>query len=95
LCATKVVPGGAIDAGKTVSGLARAAERSGALLFEHAAVDNAAFTPSVELRTKLGILAAHHVLFATNAFSLELTHLDKRAQSAFSLISGAGYSATA
>lgn len=85
LCATKAVPGGTIDAGKTVSGLARAAERSGALLFEHAAVDNAAFTQSVELRSKVGILTAHHVLFATNAFSLELTHLDKRAQSAFTL----------
>ena len=85
LCATKAVPGGSIDPGKAVSGLARAAERSGVPLFEHAVVDDATFNQSVELRTNLGIVTAHHVLFATNAFSLELTHLDKRAQSAFTL----------
>lgn len=85
LCATKAVPGGTIDPGKAVSGLARAAERSGALLFEHAAVDDAAFTQSIELRTNLGMATAHQVLLATNAFSLELTHLQDRAQSAFTL----------
>jgi glycine/D-amino acid oxidase-like deaminating enzyme len=85
LCATKVVPGGTIDPGKAVSNLARAAERSGALLFEYAAVDDAAFHQSIELRTNLGIVTAHQVLFATNAFALELTHLQNRAQSAFTL----------
>jgi gamma-glutamylputrescine oxidase len=85
LCATKAVPGGSIDPGKAVSGLARAAERSGVLLFEHAGVDDATLNQSIELRTNLGIVTAHHVLFATNAFSLELSNLDKRAQSAFTL----------
>ncbi len=85
LCATKAVPGGTIDPGKTVSGLARAAEREGALLFEHANVDDVIFQQQIELRTNLGAVTAHQVLFATNAFSLELTHLQERAQSAFTL----------
>src|ERR1700751_3828384 len=37
------VPGGTADPGKLVSGLARAAERHGALLFEHASVDRIDF----------------------------------------------------
>ena len=37
------VPGGTIDPGKMVSGLARAAEKSGALIFEHARVENVSF----------------------------------------------------
>ena len=78
-------PGGTIDPGKALSGLARAAERSGALLFEHAGVDDAIFQQQIELRTNLGAVTAHQVLFATNAFSLELTQLQERAQSAFTL----------
>ncbi len=85
LCATKHVPGGTIDPGKAVSGLARAAERAGVLLFEHAAVEDATFGNSIEVRSNLGTVSARSVLFATNAFSLELTHLHKRAQAAFTL----------
>jgi glycine/D-amino acid oxidase-like deaminating enzyme len=85
LCVTKEAPGGSIDPGKAVTGLARAAERSGVLLFEHVAVDDVAFGDSIELRTNLGVVAAQKVLFATNAFSLELAHLRERAQPAFTL----------
>ena len=85
LCATKAVPGGTIDPGKAVGGLARAAERLGVLLFEHAAVDDAVLHQQIELRTNLGAVTARQALFATNAFSLELTHLQERAQSAFTL----------
>ncbi len=85
LCATKEVPGGTIDPGKVVSGLARAAERSGVLLFERTAIDDARFNNSIELRTNLGTVTAQKVLFATNAFSLELTRLQDRAQPAFTL----------
>ena len=40
----KEVPGGTINPGKVVSGLARAAERAGALLFEQAAVREVKFS---------------------------------------------------
>ena len=85
LCATKEVPGGTVDPGKAVSGFARAAERLGVQLFEHAAVDDAVFHQQIELHSNVGAIAANQVLFATNAFSLELTHLKERAQSAFTL----------
>jgi glycine/D-amino acid oxidase-like deaminating enzyme len=83
LCATKEVPGGTIDPGKTVSGLARAAERNGALLFEHCNVDDARFAQEVELCTASGLLRANKVLFATNAYSSELSGLKSIAQPAF------------
>jgi glycine/D-amino acid oxidase-like deaminating enzyme len=83
LCATKEVPGGTIDPGKTVSGLARAAERAGALLFEQTAVENARFAEQVELGTSAGPVRAEQVLFAANAFSSELLGLKGKVQPAF------------
>ena len=83
LCATKEVPGGTINPGKTLSGLAAAAQRMGVLLFEETSVDEACFAEGVELFTSAGVLHAKKVLFATNAFSLELTGLQGNAQPAF------------
>jgi len=83
LCATREVPGGTIDPGKTVSGLARAAERHGALLFEHCCVDDARFAGEVELCTAAGLVRAKKALFATNAYSSELNGLKGFAQPAF------------
>jgi glycine/D-amino acid oxidase-like deaminating enzyme len=83
LCAAKEVPGGTIDPGKTVSGLARAAERHGVLLFEHCNVDDARFAEEVELCTAAGLLRAKKALFATNAYSSELNGLHGLTQSAF------------
>jgi glycine/D-amino acid oxidase-like deaminating enzyme len=80
---TKEVPGGTIDPGKTVSGLARAAERSGALLFEHTGVEDVRFGQSAELCTKAGTLRAKKVLFATNAYSSELNGLKDSVDVAF------------
>ncbi|HTP68509.1 MAG TPA: FAD-binding oxidoreductase [Dongiaceae bacterium] len=75
LCATKEVPGGTIDPGKTVSELARAAEQSGVWILENSVVTSANFDnpTQIELRTPVGSLVARRVLFATNAFALELT----------------------
>jgi len=75
LCATKEVPGGTIDPGKTVSELARAAERAGVWIFENSPVTGANFADPapIELNTRTGSFAARQVLFATNAFALELT----------------------
>jgi gamma-glutamylputrescine oxidase len=83
LCVTKEVPGGTIDPGKTVSGLARAAERSGVLLFEQTAVQDAQWGEPIELLTNNGSVHASKVLFATNAYSSELTALKGSAQTAF------------
>lgn len=83
LCAVREVPGGTIDPGKTVSGLASAAERLGVLLFEGMGVEGVQFGDAAELRTAVATLRAKKVLFATNAFALELTGLLERAQPAF------------
>jgi len=83
LCVTKEVPGGTIDPGKTVTGLARAAEQSGVLLSEQAAVHDAQFRQPIELRTNIGTVHAGKVLFATNAYSSELIGLKGSVQTAF------------
>ena len=85
LQAVNEVPGGTIDPGKMVAGLAVAAENAGALLFEHANVERCEFLEPIRLHTALGVLHARHVLFATNAYSLELTGWTKRAESCFTL----------
>jgi len=83
MCATKEVPGGTINPGKTVSGLARAAERAGVLLFAETAVKDASFGEQVDLRTSAGKVRAGNVLFAANAFSSELMGLKSEVQPAF------------
>jgi len=83
LCAVKEVPGGSIDPGKVVSGLARAAERAGVLLFENAAVTDLRFAQRITLCSAAGTTQPQQVLFATNAFALELNGLRERAQPAF------------
>jgi glycine/D-amino acid oxidase-like deaminating enzyme len=85
LQAVNEVPGGTIDPGKIVAGLAVAAERAGVLLFEHAVVERCDFLAPMHLHTSLGILQATQTLFATNAYSLELTGWTKRAESCFTL----------
>ncbi len=83
LCAVKEVPGGSIDPGKVVSGLASAAERSGALLFEYSAVSEVRFSDGITLLSAAGTTQPTSVLFATNAFALDLNGLEGRAQPAF------------
>ena len=85
LRAVNEVAGGTIDPGKVVNGLAAAAGRSGALLFEHASVERCEFQTPLQLHTPLGILCARQVLFATNAYSLELTGWTQRAESCFTI----------
>jgi glycine/D-amino acid oxidase-like deaminating enzyme len=85
LCAVKEVPGGTINPGKVVSGLARAADHAGVLLFEDTPVERADFKPHITLHTSRGPVTTKKVLFATNAFSLELTELAHRAQPKFTL----------
>jgi glycine/D-amino acid oxidase-like deaminating enzyme len=77
---TSEIPGGIIDPGKLVSGLARAAEQSGALILENAHVEDIRFTDSLLLRVREREVRASHAILATNAFSLELTGLVKRTE---------------
>jgi glycine/D-amino acid oxidase-like deaminating enzyme len=83
--AVKQVPGGMIDPGKLVSGLARAAERSGVRIFENVPVEEIEFSDPVCLRFPGGQLCARKVLLATNGMSLELSDLARRGQTKFTL----------
>ncbi len=85
LRALKSVPGGTINPGKVVSGLARAAERAGVLLFENCGLESVKFGEHIELHTARGTVRANKVLFATNAYALELTGLGERAEATFTL----------
>lgn len=69
---TKEIPGGTIDPGKLVSGLARAAERLGARILENHAVANIRWddVPEIELEPGAagpGKTVARQIILATNA----------------------------
>ncbi len=83
--AVQKVPGGTVDAGKMLSGLARAAERCGAKIVENCPVEGVEFGECVRLRYRGGELRARKVLFATNAMSLELSGLAGRGETKFTL----------
>jgi glycine/D-amino acid oxidase-like deaminating enzyme len=85
LRAVKQVPGGMIDPGKMVSGLARAAEKSGVQILENISVEEIEFADPVWLRFRGGQLRARNVLLATNGMSLELSGLAGRGQPKFTL----------
>lgn len=82
---TREVPGGTIDPGKMVSGLAKAARQRGALIFESARVENLQHGEPAILEVRGKQVRARCVLLATNAASLELSGLAKRAQAKFTL----------
>jgi glycine/D-amino acid oxidase-like deaminating enzyme len=67
------VPGGYIDPGKMVGGLAQAAQRLGATICEHARVDKIEAGERLKLTVAGKQVSARHVLIATNAESLELS----------------------
>lgn len=77
---TDEIPGGTADPGKLVSGLARAADRLGALIVESAPVEKIRFSDCLRLRVREREVRASHVILATNAFSLELSALAKRTE---------------
>jgi glycine/D-amino acid oxidase-like deaminating enzyme len=79
------VPGGTIDPGKLVGGLARAAAQRGALILEHARVEGITCEESVALAVSGKQVRAHSVLVATNAESLELGNLVGQAEPKFTL----------
>jgi glycine/D-amino acid oxidase-like deaminating enzyme len=82
--AVKKVPGGTVHPGKVVAGLARAAERFGAAIFEDAEV--VGFQPKdalelvVRYRGKKCIVRAGRALFATNAGGTRISGMPESAQ---------------
>ena len=89
----RTVPGGAVDPGKVVSGLARAAEHAGAQIVEHTEVDAIEYSNPARLRVHQRIrgrvqqkeICASQILLATNAFSLELSELHGTTQAKLTL----------
>jgi glycine/D-amino acid oxidase-like deaminating enzyme len=83
------VPGGTVDPGKVLAGLARAAENAGAQIAEHAEVRALHLSNPVGLSVHSKVLGrnqrkdilADQVLLATNAFSMELSGLRAAAES--------------
>jgi glycine/D-amino acid oxidase-like deaminating enzyme len=79
---TKEVEGGTVDPGKLVSGLARAADRLGALILENHPITDIAWrdipeiavTPRASASRKI---SARKIIFATNALSLKLSELEE------------------
>jgi glycine/D-amino acid oxidase-like deaminating enzyme len=84
----RLVPGGGVDPGKVVAGLARAAENAGAQIAEHAEVRALDFSSPLRLHVRRNlrgrihqkVIRAEHVLLATNAYSLELSGLHAAAE---------------
>jgi glycine/D-amino acid oxidase-like deaminating enzyme len=79
------VPGGTVDPGKIVSGLARAAERLGVLVLERTRVDAVEFCSPVVVHTTAGSVRAGKVLLATNAQSAGLSAVDEYSRAKFTL----------
>jgi len=82
---TREVPGGTIDPGKMLSGLAHAATGRGALVFENAPVGSLNVAEGPLLQVAGRPVRARCVLLATNAESLELSSLAGHAQPKFTL----------
>jgi glycine/D-amino acid oxidase-like deaminating enzyme len=74
------VPGGTLDPGKLVSGLARAAELAGALMFENTLAEKIDWPRGdkdpLQVFSAAGRLRVGKILFATNALSLALAGLE-------------------
>ncbi|HEX4535490.1 MAG TPA: FAD-binding oxidoreductase [Candidatus Acidoferrum sp.] len=85
LAVVNEVPGGSVDPGKLVSGLAQAAQQAGAAIFENARVENIFYQHPLELEVAGKRVRAGQVLIATNAESLELSDLSAGAEPKFTL----------
>ena len=84
------LPGGSVDPGKLVSGLARAATRYGAVIYPNARVEEIRFGDPLMFKVNGKEIRADHILVGTNAESLELSALAKRAEPKFTLALATG-----
>jgi glycine/D-amino acid oxidase-like deaminating enzyme len=84
----RLVPGGTVDPGKVLAGLARAAEKASAQIAEQAEVHALDFSNPLRLHVRRKLrshiqqkeIRAQQVLLATNAYSLELSGLRAAAE---------------
>jgi glycine/D-amino acid oxidase-like deaminating enzyme len=74
------VPGGTLDPGKLVAGLARAADERGATIIESHPVTKVEWKHRLIIHAGGAQCSAGTILFATNALALELTSLAGRAE---------------
>ena len=81
----RTVPGGSVNPGTLLGGLARSAARHGALILENARVDEIAGEKPLRLHVRGRVLRADRALVATNGMSLELSGLAASAQPKFTL----------
>jgi glycine/D-amino acid oxidase-like deaminating enzyme len=79
------VPGGTVDPGKLVSGLARAAQRRGAQILQDSPVQRIDFGRRLRIVVNGFEVRAQAALVATNAMALELSGLAGRAEPTFTL----------
>jgi glycine/D-amino acid oxidase-like deaminating enzyme len=79
------VPGGTVDPGRIVSGLARAADRLGAVLLENTHVEALEFGSPLILRSSAGTIRAQNVFLATNAQSAGLSDVTELSRAKFTL----------
>jgi glycine/D-amino acid oxidase-like deaminating enzyme len=84
---TKDVPGGTIDPGMLVSGLARAAESAGASICENSPGSAPLWPEEKEIEIAVGDhqLRCHQVLLATNAMNLEAAGLAEDTEPKFTM----------
>jgi gamma-glutamylputrescine oxidase len=76
LVPVEIVPGGVVDAGRLLSGLARAALAAGATLHEGAAVAGIELGPPLRLETSRGAVRAEGMVLALNAYTGLLLELE-------------------
>jgi gamma-glutamylputrescine oxidase len=85
LCVGDTVPGGTVDPGALVGGLARAATAAGATLHEDAAVDAVEAGRPVQVHGPRGTVVADQVVLALNAYTPALLDLPVRLDAALTL----------
>ena len=68
LTVAETVPGGTVDAGRLLAGLARAILAAGGTIHEGRRVERIDLGPRPSVRTSAGLLVADHVVVATNAY---------------------------
>lgn len=85
LCSVREEPGGSVDPGKMLGGLAKAAADRGAIVSENSRATAVEFGSTLRLTVNEKQIAANRILITTNAFSLELSGLEQRGEPKFTL----------
>ncbi len=79
------VPGGAVDPGRIIDGLARSGQRLGVAILENTRVERVEFGSPLVVHTSGGTVRAGRMLLATNAQSAELSGVTGDSRAKFTL----------